>query len=185
MSAHQSHRLYTWTERVTIAIAVVITVVIGAGIAIVAVGVHGGYQAVAMSTGSMAPGIRPGDMAIIQRTDPRQLRVGDVITFAAPIDGAPIVTHRIVSIEAGGAGPTFKTKGDANQAPDVWTVHYSSTAWRVTRVLPSAGAALDFLQGTGGRVITGVLIFVIVLALISAPSPTNRRPPAVPTGAPA
>ena len=57
--------------------------------------------------------------------------------------------------------------------------------WRVTRVVPSAGSVLDFLQGTGGRAVTGVLIFLVVLALISAQSPSDRRPPAVPTGAPA
>ncbi len=167
--------MLTWLQRLAVVVAVLITVAVGGSLAAVLVGVHNGYQAVAMQTGSISPAIRPGDLAIIQRTEPTAIRVGDAITFQAPINGNPIVTHRVASIEEGSAGPNFHTKGDTNQSIDPWLVHYSSSGWKVTSVLPGVGAMFDFLSGTGGRVVTGVLVFVLVFALITVPAALNGR----------
>ena len=165
-----------WFERIGTALAVLISLLFMAAIGGVVLAVHSGYQAAAMETGSMAPAIRVGDMAVLQKTTPESIHVGDTITFAAPVAGNPLVTHRVVKIEQTTGGPVFTTKGDANAAPDQWTVHYSGSAWKVVRVLPSAGAAFDFMQGTGGRIVIGVLIFVIVLALL-APAPSSSSRP--------
>lgn len=160
-------------ERVGTIVAMAVTVLFVIAIASVAIGVHMGYQAVLMQTGSMTPSINPGDMAILDRTTPASIRVGDAITFVEPDTSNTLVTHRVVAIAQTAAGPMFTTKGDANQAPDRWSVHYSASAWKVSAVLPGVGYALAFLQGTGGRVVVGVLIFVIVLALIG-PSSARR-----------
>jgi signal peptidase len=171
-----------WFERVGVALALLITTLFAATIAMSAIAVHSGYQAVAMVSDSMRPTIGAGDLVVIRQTAPAQIRVGDMITFAAPVQRSPLVTHRVVSIETTASGPVFKTKGDANQSPDMWTIHYSRSAWKVTQVLPGGGAALDFMQGDGGRVVIGVLIFIIVLALIG-PWGTRRDDALAPAGA--
>jgi signal peptidase I len=159
-----------WLQRIAVVVAVAISVAVAASVVAVVVGTHDGYQAVAMQTGSMAPAIEPGDLAIIRRTEPSAIRVGDAITFQAPISGSPIVTHRVVSVDHSPAGPSFHTKGDANQSPDPWIVHYATSGWTVTRVLRGVGAAFDFLSGNGGRMLTGILVFVLVFALVTAPA---------------
>jgi signal peptidase len=164
-----------WLQRVAAVVAVLITAVVAVSLAIVLVGVHNGYQAVAMQTGSMAPAIKPGDLAILHQTDPRDIRAGDAITFVAPVNGSPMVTHRVVSIDNGPAGPTFHTKGDANQSPDPWVVHYSNTGWKVTTVLGGVGAFFDFISGAGGRVVVAALVFVLVFALVTAPAALRSR----------
>jgi signal peptidase I len=136
----------------------------------VLVGVHNGYQAVAMQTGSMSPAIRPGDLAVVHRTAPQDIRVGDAITFVAPVIGSPMVTHRVLSIDNGPGGPAFHTKGDANGTADPWVVHYSAIGWKVTSVLGGVGAFFDFLSGTGGRIAVAVLVFALVFALVTAPA---------------
>ena len=167
--------MLVWTQRIAAAVAVLITAVVATSLVIVLIGVHDGYQAVAMQTGSMSPAIRPGDLAIVHQTAPGDIRVGDAITFAAPVNGSPMVTHRVVSIENGPAGPLFHTKGDANQSPDPWVIHYSGTGWKVTMVLGGVGAFFDFLSGTGGRVVVAALVFALVFALVTAPAALRAR----------
>lgn len=167
--------MLVWLHRIAVAVAVLITTVVAASLVIALVGVHNGYQAVAMQTGSMSPAIKPGDLAIVHQTAPRDIRVGDAITFAAPVNGSPMVTHRVVSIQNGPAGPLFHTKGDANQSPDPWVIHYSTAGWKVTTVLGGVGAFFDFLSGAGGRVVVAALVFVLVFALVTAPAALRAR----------
>jgi signal peptidase I len=164
-----------WLQRIAVLVALAISVAVAAAVVAVVISAHNGYQVVAMQTGSMSPAIKPGDLAIIHRTDPNAIRVGDAITFQAPIRGNPIVTHRVVSIVRGPAGPTFHTKGDANQSVDPWVIHYASTGWTVSRVLRGVGAAFDFVSGGGGRVLTGILVFVLVFALVTMPAALRGR----------
>jgi signal peptidase I len=164
-----------WLQRIAVVVAALITTVVAASLALVLIGVHDGYQAVAMQTGSMSPAIKPGDLAVLHRTDPKDIRVGDAITFVAPVNGSPMVTHRVVSIANGPGGPSFHTKGDANQSVDPWVVHYSSTGWKVTTVLGGVGAFFDFLSGAGGRIVVAVLVFALVFALVTAPAALRAR----------
>jgi signal peptidase I len=164
-----------WLQRIAVIVAVLITATVAASLVTVLVGVHNGYQAVAMQTGSMSPAIKPGDLAVLHRTDPKDIRVGDAITFVAPVNGSPMVTHRVVSIDSGPGGPSFHTKGDNNQSVDPWVVHYSSTGWKVTSVLGGVGAFFDFLSGAGGRIVVAVLVFALVFALVTAPAALRAR----------
>jgi signal peptidase len=167
--------MLAWLQRVAVVVAGLITLVVGASLVAVVVGVHDGYQAVAMQTGSMSPAIKPGDLAVIHKTDPRAIRVGDAITFEAPINGSPVVTHRVVSIDQASGGPIFHTKGDANQSVDPWVIHYSSAGWKVTTVLAGVGSFFDFMNGNGGRAVVGILVFALVFALVTAPAALKAR----------
>ena len=79
----------------------------------------GRYRVSVILSDSMKPRWETGDAVIStpERTD--EVRVGQVITFNAPINGRPSITHRIVGVVSGGVTPVVLTKGDANAANDV------------------------------------------------------------------
>jgi signal peptidase len=161
-------RLATWSQRLAFLAALAVGALALAVLAVTAVGTHQGYRAVSMDTGSMAPVITPGDLVVIQRMPVRAVRPGDVITFQAPVDARPTVTHRVVSVTTGAGLTTFATKGDANGSADPWTIHYDGgQAWRMVRVLPGLGSAIAFLNGIGGRLLVGALTFSVCLGILS------------------
>ena len=73
-----------------------------------------GYERYVITGGSMGAAVPRGSIAYERRVPVEQLRVGDVITY---VHRGERVTHRIVSVAP---GPVFRTKGDANAAPDPW-----------------------------------------------------------------
>lgn len=116
-----------------------------------------GYQKFVVKTGSMAPTIKPGDL-VIDRPVSGAFAVGDVITF--PDSQAELVTHRIVEITPDG----IKTKGDANETADVWTIPQASVVGVVAFVIPKGGYVVLFLSQPAG--IAAVLIAVAALVLL-------------------
>ena len=78
----------------------------------------GGYSLMLFKTGSMAPTIPAGSVALVQRVPASDLRTGDIVTVDRP--GALPITHRVTSIEEGAAsGERIITmRGDANAADD-------------------------------------------------------------------
>jgi signal peptidase len=68
-------------------------------------------------TGSMAPDIPTGSLAIVRQIPAEDARIGQVVTVDRP--GLLPVTHRVVGTHAGPAGTTVLTlKGDANPTAD-------------------------------------------------------------------
>src|SRR6478736_6871216 len=66
----------------------------------IAVGPHlFDYRTSTMLTGSMAPGINPGDMVVTQPKPTADLEVGDVISYQIPVEDHRVETHRVASIE--------------------------------------------------------------------------------------
>ena len=72
-----------------------------------------------VTSGSMEPAMPAHSLILVQEIDPRDVRIGDIITFDPP---GPIgrVTHRVVARARSGLHWYFTTKGDANPAPDDW-----------------------------------------------------------------
>ncbi|MBR1862910.1 MAG: signal peptidase I [Ruminococcus sp.] len=68
-------------------------------------------------TGSMEQSIHVGDYIVVKRTDPDELREGDIISFYSDQEdiSGMLVTHRITEVRQDG---TFVTKGDANPVED-------------------------------------------------------------------
>ena len=95
-----------------------------------------GYQRYAIVSGSMEPTIPTGSVVYTKPVPVSELAVGDVITFVPPseYEFTQPVTHRIVEITPAAQGtevagkpvpegtPQIKTKGDANEAVDPWTM---------------------------------------------------------------
>lgn len=106
------------------------------------------YQTSTMLTGSMSPGINPGDVVVSVRTPVSELKVGDVITYSIPVDDHRIETHRVASIKRDDAGATsVTTKGDANAGEDPWTAVLSEDyVYTQAGVVPYLGDVIRTLR---------------------------------------
>ena len=77
-----------------------------------------GYQRFVVVGGSMEPTIHRGSVIFDEIVPVEDLRPGDVITYVPPGHTTPS-THRVISRELDPEGSwLFRTKGDANAAPD-------------------------------------------------------------------
>lgn len=111
------------------------------------VGVFPVYPSVIL-TGSMEPGIDPGDIVLVRRivseTEIRSLVPGDIIHFKRE---DITITHRILKKEEDEAGNlSFITKGDNNVSEDTEPVLPNDIRGQVVRVLPKAGLPVLFLH---------------------------------------
>ena len=119
-----------------------------------------GIEMLSIQTNSMYPFIEEGDLIFDTRIkDPKELKIGDVITYWTVIDGERVLnTHRIEQIYDGGTHLVFATKGDANDSVDPLNVHESSLVGIYSgKKINGAGKVFDFLQTS-----TGFLIVVVV-----------------------
>src|SRR3954447_8765857 len=75
---------------------VVVAIVAFTGLA---VGPHVfGYRTMTMLTGSMAPGINPGDVTVAVQEPTAALAVGQIISYQIPVDDHRVVSHRVVKV---------------------------------------------------------------------------------------
>jgi signal peptidase len=121
-----------------------------------------GIQAFVVSSGSMSPAIRSGELVFVRSSD--SYEVGEVITFIDPSN--KYITHRVYEIESDDGEVAYITKGDANDAPDVSPVQQSNVRGKVTFHIPLIGYAIAFLRTRVGlillvAVLAGILIFAI------------------------
>ena len=138
-------QLSRWTVRLVMLLAVIVF----AGLA---VGPHVlGYRTMTMLTGSMSPGIDPGDVIVVTPLPISEVEAGMVISYHIPIDDHRLVSHRVLAVETSPDGAvTVQTKGDANDAPDPWRATLQGdTAWQVTAVVPELGNLIQTLRTPG------------------------------------
>jgi signal peptidase I len=146
------HQLRVWGSRALWGLVILLIAAAGA----LGVYVHTGHGAVSpVLSGSMRPGISPGDAVVTTRVSVSSLHKGDIIVFTPP--GATLArVHRIASLAPAKGGIAVTTKGDANSDIDPWgRVILKGTAYRVQFTIPDIGWLVD-----GGLrwVITGLVI---------------------------
>lgn len=115
----------------------------------IAVGPHlFDYRTSTMLTGSMSPGIDPGDMVVTVPRPTADLEVGDVISYQIPVEDHRVETHRVASVKHRADGTTaITTKGDANENVDPWVAIISTdTVYEVQTVVPNVGTAIRVLR---------------------------------------
>jgi signal peptidase I len=91
-----------------------------------------GWQPMIITSGSMAPSIRPGDVVLVEPLDGGPARVTSVITYD---NGHELVTHRVV----GRDGDGYVTKGDAVAQQDAAIVHKGQVVGEVRLLVPALG----------------------------------------------
>jgi signal peptidase len=133
-------------------------------------------------TDSMAPVFESGDLIIGVRTDARDVRKGDIISFRDPASpSGAIVTHRVSEVLQG-ADETraFRTKGDANGTADVELVPESALAavYKGTR-LQGLGRVLSFLRSGPGLFIcfaAPLILFLLPEAIFESLEKRKENP---------
>lgn len=137
-----------------------------------------GFRPLAVLSGSMEPAIGTGDLVVSRRIAPARARVGDVVTFREPGSGR-LVTHRLRSIHIEGATARMVTKGDANNAPERWSVAAGGAIGRVELRVPRLGFVAIWINSPYGRIglvaVPALLLLAWELALIWRPGRPRRE----------
>jgi signal peptidase I len=106
---------------------------------IVALCLMSGLSFIPIKTGSMRPGIQPGDIVVVVKSDLVKPQVGSIVVATPRIgdEQLPPIAHRIISINPDG---TIKTKGDYNPEPDAWRVQPQEVQKTVVAIIPMGWA---------------------------------------------
>jgi signal peptidase len=124
----------------------------------------GDYQLLKVISGSMEPAIHTGSVVVIKEIDPKQLKVGDIVTFMSVEYDDQLVTHRISKIEQTAInGLIFTTRGDANDSEDFAPLLASQVRGRAVFTIPLLGYLMNFIQSR-----EGLLLLIIVPCLFLA-----------------
>jgi len=121
-----------------------------------------GYSFLNVTTGSMLPTYKPGDIVVAKKTRIADLRERDIISFYAiepAIEGLPN-THRIIKIDIVDGRYYIITKGDANLVNDPYPVFEENLIGKAVANLPGAGKAVSVLQNRA------VIFFLLILPLM-------------------
>jgi signal peptidase len=151
------------------------------GFAALAIAPHLGiYRPVTVLSGSMRPVFSPGDLIFVTPERLRDVRVGQVITYATPGGDHHIQTHRVVEVLRGGDRPIIVTKGDANNAADPFQAELQGpTAWRYRFRVPAAGHVILALRSPAFHFLT-IIGLPVLLALFGLSAiwktPVAQRP---------
>jgi signal peptidase I len=127
-----------------------------------------GWRSVVVTSGSMEPGISPGDVVLVAPQGPA-IEVGSVVLFSSPTGP---VTHRIVGVNVDG---TYRTRGDANGAPDSTPLRSDHVLGRARLVIPDAGLpTLWWKQGDLAPLVATILLLGVVSAALAVSLDVRR-----------
>lgn len=135
-----------------------------------------GYEAHIITSGSMGSAAPIGSVALTRMATPASVGTGDIVVFRHP-SAAMTFTHRVIERTIDGTVFTFRTKGDANGAPDPEEIRTTEQIARVARVVPYAGRIVTFARSP-----IGLILFLLVPAvgLATGGRRGGRRRPRVP-----
>jgi signal peptidase len=109
-----------------------------------------GHPALTVSSGSMTPALRVGDLVIEDRILATEAREGDIVTYSHPTRAGQTVTHRVEKVLVQGGVAWFTTRGDANPAPEEWSVPADGTIGRVHIRIAGAGFLMAWARSALG-----------------------------------
>jgi len=92
----------------------------------------------AIATGSMTPNINIGDVVFVQKVNPADIKLHDIIEYKSKTDNISIV-HRVIEIEKKQGGLYFITKGDNNISNDANPVFQDQVVGKVIYRMPVIG----------------------------------------------
>lgn len=100
----------------------------------------------AILSGSMLPEMPVGALAVIQPVDQSEIAVGDIIAFNPPWEEPEVmVSHRVIEV-VDGEVPSFRTKGDANEGPDLDLIPATHVLGRIQYCIPNLGYFLSYVS---------------------------------------
>lgn len=123
-----------------------------------------GLTPLVFTSGSMAPQIAAGDLALAESTPARAVAVGDVVSV---VNAAGVrVTHRVVDVDPVDAGSVvLSLKGDANARPDAEAYNVEQVE-RVVTSVPAAGHVVAAIGTPAGRFAAGAGLGLCLVLLV-------------------
>ncbi|KAA0925379.1 signal peptidase I [Rhodococcus sp. ANT_H53B] len=120
-----------------------------------------GFTPLVFRSGSMAPEIETGALALSRTVPAEDIRVGDIVNVTNAAGDR--ITHRVVAVNEVAGTAALTLKGDANAEPDLET-YIVTEAGRVLVSAPKLGYVVTWLSGPvavfAGGVLVGVLLMV-------------------------
>ncbi|MCW2735738.1 MAG: signal peptidase [Nocardioides sp.] len=152
MAGSDGHRTRSAAQIVTETVSWALLVgALALGVACVLLPMALGAVPLTILSGSMAPGMPPGSLAIVRPVDATQARIGDVLTYQPQPDDPTLVTHRVVAVSRNAHGDVSLTvQGDANRAPDEQPVRPDQVQGSVVYAVPYVGRVANRLNVGGG-----------------------------------
>lgn len=137
-----------------------------------------GYRFYEAESGSMSPVIEKGDIIFVKMKQPEDVKVGDIVTYAANEDGSVTVTHRVIKTYKDKDGQVMlRTKGDASPEADS-PVKGKQVIGTVSTHLPLIGSIIGMLQTKPyipiGLLIIGIGMVMILRRLFRDKEQTNK-----------
>lgn len=127
------------------------------------------WQPTVITSGSMAPTVRAGDVVFVADATPDTVAQNSIVVFRAE-DGQDIL-HRVFSVE----GDRYRTKGDANPTPDSAPVSMDQISGVARLVVPIIGLpAVWWIDGS--YVAFGAWLGLSVLIVLFLASSRQSRP---------
>jgi len=124
-----------------------------------------GCQFEVVMSGSMEPSLKTGSLMLIRSVNPREYKVGDIVSFHPPLPNKISVTHRITKLYFSDDGvPEMATKGDANTNGDPWVTSLGAIEGKKILAVPWIGYGILFLQTPYGFLGVALLTFLGVVA---------------------
>ena len=149
---------------VSVLIAVVIFLIFLASVRVV-FGIE--YPFMVVVSNSMYPTLKINDLIIVQKVDPRDLKIGDIIVFYHPYNKNDRIVHRIYGVISYNP-PAFLTKGDNNPYPDHWIVTKDLIVGKVVAVIPYIGVIpRAFMPPYNYYTIILIIFLIFLIELIS------------------
>jgi signal peptidase I len=163
-----------WSRALSVAMSIVVAGVLALAVAVVVAPKVLGAVPLTVLSGSMEPGLSPGDVVVVRPVAAEDIRVGDVVTFQPVSDDPSLVTHRVVGLGVSGTGEsTFTTRGDANGADDEPVVA-DQVMGRVAYSVPLVGHVTN--ASWGPTTVTVAATALIAYALLVLVLPDRTRP---------
>jgi len=116
-----------------------------------------GYKAYIITTDSMKPTIKRGDVIIVDPVAEGKLMLDDIITIKK---AGEIITHRIVEIKSE-EQTEYITKGDNNAIQDSETVTYGQIQGKEVLRIPFLGSIILMLQNKIYIILIGTMIIIV------------------------
>ena len=119
------------------------------------------YKFYTVSSKSMSPVLRKGDLLVVKSIGDFPPHVEDIVTFKSPTERSSYITHRIVR-ENFEEELFFNTKGDNNSTEDPWRITPEMIVGKLSVSFPIVGYPILFLKSSRIYIfILGGLILLI------------------------
>jgi signal peptidase len=130
-------------------------------------GIAFGYRPLVDHSDSMRPAISAGDLLLTHAEPASSIRRGEIVSFKDPALAGKLVTHRVVSVHRVGSRLDFVTKGDANPAPESWSVARDASIGVLWFRVPAIGRTVAWMADPVLRsAILAVAALLLCIALL-------------------